>query len=756
MTDIDLFEASENPTQFSTQYGDWAKKNNLLNQVESRDMAPFQVPGGGSIWGNTTLNQKRNRFIEETGYTHNPNWEYTGPPPETKRSAAAQQGGGDLFGPDAGAGVADVIDTSDVFGGEGTAAPDPAATEAPDITPVDRQPREVQPEETMQGQFADLFADDNPIMEIATQRQLRAENKRGMLNSGGGQQRGEMSGILAGLEIAGKDAATYARAAELNQSYEEAQNLAEQSFEHNWNLNNQLKDNAASLSYQEFQQGIQASIQTFKEQSALMLQQLKNNLDLSDKDQQELLELTTVQHENTIKEIEAQGEIAKESALEQIGARGAIEMAQLIKGSELTIDQLIAKGDIDIDNILVQLGAQHGYVIAEMVKGGEITIDQLVKQGEIDLELIKAQAHVTHQNKVLEMVLQKDLNLDQIAAQGGIDKDRVLSAIGAQLGADMVKAVQNNEITLGQLVAQGDIDSGLLAQRLSTEHTNRLIEMYEAGDITIEQMILQKDLNKENMLDQISAQLSADKSMQKTAHEFNLNLTDFQFKLSTLRDAQQSYLRREEMGVQLQNELEILEERTADSKEIADHQEKIQKNLMDKQSDLNIIENNSQFANRLIEIQAQTAAQKQLSADSGARQLQSNYLIESGSMLRQAMQDIAQINTTEGLTSTQQTLAIQKVRQSLQRDLNFLQELYSSSPAWDPGWIYEPPPDLGIPPGGNPPEDVDPGYDYPGPVFGGENPPGDLYPLPKEDVVPPKGPGPGGGGGEGGGGEGYY
>lgn len=748
---------------------------------------------------------------------------------------------------------ADVLDTTDIFGGEAAISPPtPAAAEPPPpVTDTGFVPRIVQREETVKGQFEDLFAQDDPISQMAQQRQLRVENRRGLLNTAAGQQRGELSAIQAELEIAGRDAATYARAAELNQSYEEAANLSEQSFEHNWNLNNQLQQNASTLSYQDFTQGIQASIQTFKEQSALLLQQLSSNLDLSDKDQQELLELTTVQHENTIREIEAQGEIAKASALEQIAARGSIEMDQLIKSSDLTIDQLIAKGDIDIGNVLTQIEAQHGYVIAQMIKSGEITIDQMVQQGEIDLELIKAQVRATHENKILEMTLGSQLNIQEIAAQGGVSQENLLAGISAQLTADQFRAVQNNEITLGQLVArgdidmglltermtteqanalermlvgqdltldqmaeqagidmdrllsgieaqltadqvrmlvgneitlgqlvaQGDIDMGLLASRLSTEHANRLTEMFTAGDLTIEQMQEQGDINRDNMIDQIQQQLSADKSMAATAQEFNLSLSQFQNNLSILRDAQQSYLRREEMGIQLQNDLVVLGEQTAaaitlsdldhleslnfltrgttedikrmtvangftqeqqdnalenvkqeilaredsavvlsnldnnEARELSRLQGSIESYLTDQRSDLTIIENNSQFANRLIEIQAQTANQAQLNADTGARQLQTNYLIESGSMLRQAMQDIAQINTTEGLTANQQSQAINQVRTTLQSNLDFMQELYSTSPGWDPEWEYTPPDDLFTPPPNTP------GFNPPGPGF---------------------------------------
>ena len=839
------------------------------------------------------------------------------------------------------------LNPTDVFAG---AEPQTARGTTPLPEAVPFTPREVQPQETVQGQFTDLFAQDNPIMELATQRQLRRENKRGLLNTGQGQRRGELSGMEAGLEIAGKDAAIYARAAELNQSYEEAAELAEQSFQHNQYLNQQLQDNASALSYQEFAQGIQASMQTFKEQSALMLQELGNTLDLSDQEQRETLEQMTLKHEQTVAEIEAEGELAKDSALEQIAAKGAIDMAQLIKSSDLTIDQLIAKGAIDIGNILTQMGEQHGYVIAEMIKGGEITIDQLVKQGDIDLVLIKAQVAVEHENKVLEMILQKDLNIDQIAAQGGIDKDMLLTQIGAQLTADQQRMLLDNTLTLGQLVKQGDIDMGLLTEKMSTEQVNAIERMLLGQDLTIDQMVKQagidkdmlltqietqlsadeyrmlladeitlgqlieqgsidsgllaqrlggeqantleqmllgqdltleqmaeqggidKDMlltqietqlsadeykmlladeitlgqlieqgtidsgllaqrlggeqantleqmylndemtlnqmmeqgliDKDNMADRIQTQLSADQSMAHTANEFNMSLSEFQNGLAILRDAQQSILNREEMGVQLGNDIRILEKQTAaaitlsgvdffedqemvdlqslaqikllreqgilegdrmehaldllreeilaredsatilsgldfeEAKKLADKQGEVEENLIGTRSDMQIIEDNSRFANRLIEIQAQTAAQAQSSAETNARQLQTNYLLESGALMRQAIQEIGVINTTEGLTPEQQTAAINVVKTQLEENLAFTQTLYESAPGWDPGWgVPSPPADL-FPPNEPPTEPPEDRYPEKPPK---EYPPDDLYP-----VTPAPGPQPGG------------
>ena len=522
--------------------------------------------------------------------------------------------GVDLFaGADAGAPpTADVLETdpaaapTDVLEPDLGTAPAPTVAAPPAIAPTTTTPREVQPEETMQGQFADLFAQDSPIMEIARQRQLRVENRRGLLNTAAGQRRGELSGIEAGLVIAGRDAATYARAAELNQSYEEAQNFAEQSFQHNWSLNNQLQQNASTLSYQDFTQGIQASIQTFKEQGALMLQKFTNNLDLSDQEQQELLELTTIRHENTIREIEAQGEAATRGALEQIAARGAIEMDQLIKGSELTIDELIAKGDIDIANVLTQMESQFGY-------------DQSLAQlgQDFNIELSEVQNNLS----ILRDAQQSYLRREEMAVQLG------------------------NDLTI------------------LTEQTSAAIKL--------------SDLDHLESLDLLTKGTAEDIRRMTVANGFTKEQQD-----NALENAKQEILARTDASVIL-SQLD-----SAEAQELVDKQADIEANLIDQRSDRTIIENNSQFANRLIEIQAQTQAQKELDRQTGARQLQTNYLIESGALLRQSMQDIAQINTTEGLTVQQQRSAVQQVRTRLQSDLDFMQEMYSSSPLWNPDWAF--------------------------------------------------------------------
>jgi hypothetical protein len=120
-----------------------------------------------------------------------------------------------------------------------------------------------------------------------------------------------------------------------------------------------------------------------------------------------------------------------------------------------------------------------------------------------------------------------------------------------------------------------------------------------------------------------------------------------------------------------------------EARQLAADQAQLQMQVSEKQSELKVLEDNASFANRLVEIQSQTASQIGVDSNAAARQLQTNYLIESGSLLRQAMQDIATANTTEGLNQAQQRHGVNEIKIQLSSNLKVLQALYQASPAWD-------------------------------------------------------------------------
>lgn len=249
----------------------------------------------------------------------------------------------------------------------------PAATAT--AAPVSAEPviRTVAPEETVAGQLTDVISANSPVIQQQEQLAQRVAEQRGLQNSSLAVQAGREAAIGAALPIASADAATYARAAEVNQNAQNTFNLAEfqhqnalemlsedqanrlalaeQAFGHQTDLSRQAFEQAGQLSEQGFQQALDLSIQDFQEQTQLMTQELANQLQLSAQDQTELLQQLQVQHLNTL------GALAEQARLNAIQSGLDAENAQ-------ELERL--RGELDLVRIAAQSDATQAEIAAQL------------------------------------------------------------------------------------------------------------------------------------------------------------------------------------------------------------------------------------------------------------------------------------------------------------------------------------------------------------------------------------------------------
>ncbi len=121
----------------------------------------------------------------------------------------------------------------------------------------------VTPQQTVQGQYAQLMASGNPAIQAAMQATLRSYAAHGGGNDLMAQNAAAMSGSAVALSIAGQDAATYAAAGQFNAS-------AANTF--NAQLNQFIGN--AQLSSQNFQQGMSMLNAQTNQQMTLMAAQV--------------------------------------------------------------------------------------------------------------------------------------------------------------------------------------------------------------------------------------------------------------------------------------------------------------------------------------------------------------------------------------------------------------------------------------------------------------------------------------------------
>lgn len=133
---------------------------------------------------------------------------------------------------------------------------------------------DVTPEQTVQGQFEDLYDRDSPIFELARQRAIRQHLASGGQNSAMAAGFGEIAAMDKAFQIAQADAATYARSAEFNAAMANQYSLAEQRFIHNALLSEQAFDQAKVLQTQRIAAQLESIVLDYKGRSALMDQEL--------------------------------------------------------------------------------------------------------------------------------------------------------------------------------------------------------------------------------------------------------------------------------------------------------------------------------------------------------------------------------------------------------------------------------------------------------------------------------------------------
>lgn len=85
-----------------------------------------------------------------------------------------------------------------------------------ETTPVNRSQLEVTSPQTVQGQMADIIAQDSPLQQLATTSALQQANTRGLINSSMAVGAAQDAVIRSALPIAQQDAQTQAAAAQLN------------------------------------------------------------------------------------------------------------------------------------------------------------------------------------------------------------------------------------------------------------------------------------------------------------------------------------------------------------------------------------------------------------------------------------------------------------------------------------------------------------------------------------------------------------
>lgn len=223
--------------------------------------------------------------------------------------------------------------------------------------------RDVQGEETVQGQLTNLFENPNPVLTQARENALQASQERGLANSSLGVQAGEQAYIGKAYDIASSDATVFNTAARDNHATASRFAELDRAFTHQQALSRQSYDQSALLSEQGFRQAIELSIQDYNEQTRILGQELANQLQLSAQDHEQLLQRLSTEHTNTLDQIGVRARLDRvQSALDQ---NEALEFERL--RSELDIVQIQAQSDaraaemaIEIENRLQEIAAQAG------------------------------------------------------------------------------------------------------------------------------------------------------------------------------------------------------------------------------------------------------------------------------------------------------------------------------------------------------------------------------------------------------------
>jgi len=222
--------------------------------------------------------------------------------------------------------------------------------------------------------------------------------------------------------------------------------------------------------------------------------------------------------------------------------------------------------------------------------------------------------------------------------------------------------------TAGLQAQQATIVSGLQAQA----HLEQMTQFVKQGDINsrlqLEQFGYNFQLNEQQNLHNMQlAALQGDIQSELALQQFGFN----------------SDLMRQDYGYRLT----LMDQELRDSLRIGAQQQ-----------DYALDQIAAGHANTLEQIAANADAQGGLAEEGFARDLQQNYLLAVERRTQQFSAEVQSIYSQQGLTSYQQTNAVNVARRNYLTDLDFIKSQYSSSPYWDNSWTASPGSTPGAPP----------------------------------------------------------
>lgn len=306
-------------------------------------------------------------------------------------------------------------------------------------------------------------------------------------------------------------------------------------------------------------------------------------------------------------------------------------------------------------------------------------------------ELLSANSPVLKQARDRAQVFAagRGLQNSSLAAQAG---EEAVIAAATPIAATDAQTYANRAIlnTTAQNEFGGRQQQFEQQQQLMTQdHFQKLIEQAQAGDINSRLQLEQAGYNSN-----LSAQENRQRLEQLAAEG------DIQGKLALQQFNYQSLLATQQQGFAI----ELSDKAFQQNQQLLVDEYAQRLGLSQAESQMTIDRMNVQHSQTLEQIAAQ--GQLQAGADSAAwtRNLQAAYLNSVTQRQMQASQEIQTIYSTQGLTSAQQTTAVQNARARLQSDINALAAYFQQTPGWPttPGGSPGPVPGQPVPPQNTP------------------------------------------------------
>jgi hypothetical protein len=513
--------------------------------------------------------------------------------------------------------------------------PGDGATDTPEVdTGLDIPPLEITADQTVAGQLASLFGENSPVLEYFKSQGVQAAANRGLQNSLLAEKMGIASMMQVALPIASQDAATAAQAAMASYGYQMTAELALQGFEQQWQLAQQLHENASSMSYQEYVQALSENLYAFQYQSTLLAQQLANDLNLSDQEQAELLEVLMTNHTNALIQMAAQAGYDLDELLAGITAQGDVDamLADLAHGFNMDLQEVQNTFTLIRDAALSALRIEE--MDAALVNELEIIIQQGVTDGELmqlaqdfNIELSEVQNTLaiirdnnTLTNTLAEMDQQLVNDLQILAAQEDtqvlLQNMSDLHDITMSELNNMLAIVRDNN-TLQNTISQ--MDEALLndLELISAQTTSQeqLAELALTHGITLAEVenalaIVRDNNNQTNILEQmdeallndlqvIAAQGDQQVQLEELANTFNVEMAELTNTLAMIRDSNTHANTLEQMNQGLINELMLLDSQEATDARLMGIANAFDITLAEVQNGLDIIRDYEQSQNAL-------------------------------------------------------------------------------------------------------------------------------------------------------------